>query len=451
MLLHERAADLALLLLWFVPRCIVTVWIMIAAEERTPAPTLALDNLPAAFRTRDARIAQQWLGIAAVRESGAGEELAETPLLDHHHAPAFVTWDIRDLIGNLDLSDDILRLFERFVKRIVKLAEQIVLVERAVRNLVQFPLQIRRELHVHNVLEVFLEHIGDDKAELRRAELLLAALDIAALLNRLNDRRIGARTPDPHLLEGLDNRRVIVARRRLREMLLGFQLRECKGIARLELRQQGILFLLCNLRAHIDGGIALEPQLRAVCAQLIVPRRNLRSNRIVDGGGHLTRRKALPDQRIEAQLVAVQIRFDIRRRTHDARRADALMRVLCLLSHHIDIRMRGNIVLAICLAEIAACLIHGEARDTRRIRSHVGDKPRRTMTPKYNALVELLGNHHRAPRGKAKLARGILLQRARRKGRCSLLAALAALDLLNGKVLPCQIVRQRLRLRLTVQ
>ena len=73
------------------------------------------------------------------------------------------------------------------------------------------------------------------------------------------------------------------------------------------------------------------------------------------------------------------------------------------------------------------------------------------MTPQNNALIELLGNHHRASRCKSKLTRRILLQGTGRKGRRSFFPALTALDLLHEKFLLCQIIRQCLRLCLAVQ
>ena len=73
------------------------------------------------------------------------------------------------------------------------------------------------------------------------------------------------------------------------------------------------------------------------------------------------------------------------------------------------------------------------------------------MPSEDNALIELLCNHHRTARGKAKLTRSILLQRTRGKRRRCLLAALAALDLLDREILTRKIVGQLLCLGLTVQ
>ena len=365
MLLHKSTTDLAVLLLRFVPRCIVTVRIAVTAEECPSAPALALDNLAAAFRTGNTCVAQERLRVAAVGKTRAREELAEASLLDDHHAPAFIAGNIRNLVGNLDGADDFLCIFECFLEGRVEFAKQVVLVECTVCHLVQFALEICRELHVHNVLKILLKHIGHDEAEFRRAELLFSTLHIAAFLDGLDDGGIGARTSDAHFLQCLDNGGIVVARRRFGKMLLRFQFRKRKHIPRLQLRQQGILFLFCNLRTYIDGGVALELELGAVCTQLVVSRRNLCRNRIVDGCGHLARRKTLPDQRVETQLVTVQILLHIRRCPHNARRADRLMRVLRLFAHRIDIGTRRNVFLAVFLCEIAPCLVDGEIGNAR--------------------------------------------------------------------------------------
>ena len=449
--LHKRTANLAGLLLWFIPCCIVTVRITVTAKECPPAPALTLDDLAAAFGTGDTGIAQERLCIAAVGEAGTGKKLAETSLLDHHHASAFIAGNIRDFIGNLDRADDIFRLFERFVKRHVEFAQQIVFVKRAVCDFIQLSLKICRELHIDNVLEIFFEHIRHDEAKFRRSKLFFAAFHIAALLDGLDDRRIGTRPTDPHLLQCLDDGRIVIARRGFGEVLFGLQFGECQRIPRLKFRQKCVLLLLCNLRAHIDGGIALECELRPVCTQTVSPRLNLRRNGIVNGSRHLARRKTLPDERIEAQLIPIQILLDIGGGSQDARRADRLMRVLCLLAHHVDIGARRNVFLSIGIREKVPRLLNGKVGDACRIRSHIGDETGRPVPSKDNALVELLGNHHRTSRGKAELACRILLKRACRKRRSGFLAAFAALHVLDAELLSRKIIGQRPCFCLTVQ
>ena len=55
------------------------------------------------------------------------------------------------------------------------------------------------------MLKVFLEHIGHNKAELRRVKLLFTTFNIAAFLYSFNNRRVRARAPDAHFLKRLYN------------------------------------------------------------------------------------------------------------------------------------------------------------------------------------------------------------------------------------------------------
>ena len=108
---------------------------------------------------------------------------------------------------------------------------------------------------------MLLEHIRNDEAQLRRAELLFPPLHIAALLDGLDDGRVRARTPNPQFLEGLDDRRVVVARRRLGKVLLGIQCPQRQRITIHEVGQERVLLLLCCFRPNVDSSIALELQL----------------------------------------------------------------------------------------------------------------------------------------------------------------------------------------------
>ena len=95
-------------------------------------------------------------------------------------------------------------------------------------------------------------------------------------------------------------------------------------------------------------------------AEAIVPCRNLCRDGVVDGGRHLTCGKPLPDERIEAELIAVQVVLHLCGRAQDTRRTDCLVRILCLLPHRVDIGTRRNILLPVLLTEKTACLIHGK-------------------------------------------------------------------------------------------
>ena len=108
---------------------------------------------------------------------------------------------------------------------------------------------------------MLLEHIRDDEAQLRRAELLFPPLHVAALLDGLDDGRVSARTPNPQFLEGFNDRCVVVARRRLGKVLLWIQRSQRQRITIHEVGQERVLLLLCCFRPDIDSGISLELQL----------------------------------------------------------------------------------------------------------------------------------------------------------------------------------------------
>ena len=127
------------------------------------------------------------------------------------------------------------------------------------------------------------------------------------------------------------------------------------------------------------------------------------------------------------------------------------MCILRLLPHRVDIRTGRNILFSVLFTEETARLVHGKIRNARRVGTHIRDEAGRTVTTKNNALVELLSDHHRAPRRKPELACRILLQRTGRKRRRGFLPALTALDLLYGKATLCQIVRQSLCFRFVME
>ena len=278
---------------------------------------------------------------------------------------------------------------------------------------------------------MFFEHVVDEEAEVGRLEMLVLAHDVAARQNRLNDRRIGARTADVLFLKCLDERRLVVSRRRFREVLLGQEIQEGKRFPCRKFGQEHVLFLLV---VGIDGEEARELQRRAGSARdVALACRHADAHRIEDGGRHLARDEALPDQGVEAKLLTRQIFFHKLGRVLDTRRPNRLVRVLRLLARRIDIGLFGQVIRAERRADVAAYLIEREVGKARRIRAHVGDEADGAAPAKFDAFIELLGDHHRAARREAELPRCVLLHAARRKGRDRIAPALALLDLLNRK------------------
>ena len=127
------------------------------------------------------------------------------------------------------------------------------------------------------------------------------------------------------------------------------------------------------------------------------------------------------------------------------------MRVLRLLARHVDIGLLWHIRLAECFEQEGLRLVLRELRDARGIGSHVGDETGRTVASELDALIELLGEHHRLARGEAELARGVLLQGARRERSRRAALALAAAHRLDDELLLHDVLCDGHRLALVVQ
>ena len=91
---------------------------------------------------------------------------------------------------------------------------------RAFGDLVELLLHPGREAQVNDLREVVDQQAIHHLADVCRGEPLVLAPDVAPLLDGRQDRGIGGGPPDPVLLQGLDERGLCVAGRRLGEMLL---------------------------------------------------------------------------------------------------------------------------------------------------------------------------------------------------------------------------------------
>ncbi len=127
-----------------------------------------------------------------------------------------------------------MRLGERFFEGVVEFVQDVVPLHLLVFDLVEIGLDMAGEADVHDLREVGAELLGDDVAARRGVELAIFLLHIAAILNRLDDRRVGARPADAFGLERFDQRRFGESRRWGGELLLGFDRNRVNRLALLE-------------------------------------------------------------------------------------------------------------------------------------------------------------------------------------------------------------------------
>src|SRR5690606_3719892 len=141
------------------------------------------------------------------------------PPLDHHRLAALLARPVGGDLLALDVAHLGLRLLELLLEGPVERAEQPAPVLGALLYLVEIRLHLRREVARHDLGEALDEQTVDEDAELGREEPRLALLDVPAVDDRRHDRRVRRRATDAALLELLDERRLGVPRRRLREVL----------------------------------------------------------------------------------------------------------------------------------------------------------------------------------------------------------------------------------------
>ena len=142
-----------------------------------------------------------------------------------------------------------------------------------------------------------------------------------------------------------------------------------------------------------------------------VPGGDVGGHRVVDRGQHLAREEALPDQPVERELVlGEEARQHLGLARHRAR-ADRLVRFLRALLGLVDGRRVGQVLAPQPPGHPLAGLLLRLRGHAHRVGAHVGDETDRALVAELDALVELLGQHHRLLGREVELAARVLLQR----------------------------------------
>ena len=336
-----------------------------------------------------------------------------------------------------------LRERELLLEGAVELAEHLDPVEVVVLDLVELLFHLARVADVQDLGEGLDELVGHDLAKVGRVEAALELLDVVALLDHGDDRGVRAGAADPLLLEDLDQACFGVARRRARELLLRIRVH---GRERLLLTHAGERLLIRTLRHARDLVEAVEDQHAARRAERARPR-GVGSALDRDRGGvplrwrHLARDCALPDQRVETQLVRVQRPRHLLRRQLHVRGTDRFVGFLrILVGAAEEVGLLGEVLVAEALADVRAHRVQGLAGDVRRVRTHVRDQTDGSLAGNVHTLIELLRGTHRPLRGKAQPIRARLLQRARDERRRRAAARALGFDRLD------RVLRRRINL-----
>ena len=256
--------------------------------------------------------------------------------------------------------------------------------------------------------EALAERLGRHAAARERQLFVGALLPLLALLDHItavDDRRdgrcIGRRAADTQLFEPLDQRRLVVARRRHRETLRGRNGLIEHLVARREFGQQpfAVLGRLLVGRLRIEPQETVETHHFARGNELFAAAVDRdRDRRAVQlGRNHLRSDRALPDQVVEPLFG----RRTLDRLPLDIRRADRLVRLLSPFGLGLVVMVR-RILLAVEIRDLLLALRQRQRREVHRVGTHVGDE---------TLLVEVLRDGHGLRNRHPQLAPRLLLQR----------------------------------------
>ena len=253
------------------------------------------------------------MGVAALRKAGTRHKLAVAARLDDHGAAALLA----DLIGRDVLDLDalalhvLLGLLQALLKALIELVDRLDPVCLAGLDHIELFFHVSAEFHIDNVGELLHHDRVDGLTQRGRFQLFLILLDIAAVHDGRDDRRVGGRAADAVLLQRMDERCLGVERRRLGKLLVRRQLFERQLLAFLQRGQGGLLFLRVVGGFLIQRREAVKRHPEAGCAEKILPRRDGCRDRVLNAVGHLACHKAAPDQAVQLGGIAADALLDL--------------------------------------------------------------------------------------------------------------------------------------------
>ena len=172
------------------------------------------------------------------------------------------------------------------------------------------------------------------------------------------------------------------------------------------IRNLGVLFFIVIFAVQLQE--AREFQHGACCAQLVVGSINRQGGNVINSIRHLAGNNAVPDERIQLQLVVGEVLLHLGRGTHDAGRTNRLMRILSVLFGAVMVGLGRAEFAAEVLLDVVTDFVHSYVRQTHGVGSHVGNKADGGFAQGY-AFIKLLCEHHGLFGAEVKLFVGLLL------------------------------------------
>ena len=345
---------------------------------------------------------------------------------------------------------------DRLLERGPEVPEDVPPLESAVLHLVEFRLHLRGESDVELTRELLDHDLLHRLPGRRREEPALLEFRVVPLRERRDDRGVRRWAADAALLELLHQRRLGVARRRFGEMLCRLDLAHRRVLSRLDRRERLLVLQRARVpffaRLLVEREEPVELHDRPGRPEEVAAQVEIHGGGVEDRRRHLRRHEALPDERVELELLRREELRDALRRARRFRRTDALVRALrrVVLAGGEEARRVGEVRLGELRSQVLA---RGRGRRVGHphvVRAHVRDEADGALgLSQLDALVQVLRETHRALRTESELLRGLLLQGARLERRLRILPSLAALEVGDVEVrAPLQVREDLLRRRL---
>ncbi len=132
-------------------------------------------------------------------------------------------------------------------------------------------------------------------------------------------------------------------------------------------------FLVHGNVAGLHQGRAIGPQHGAL--RTVGAGEHFHRDRVEHRRRHLAGDGAFPDQRIQRELIGLELVLDVRRQHAGRGRANRLVRLLSVFRLGlVDSRLFGQSLLAVQLHDDIADLADGLLREIERVGAHVGDQ-----------------------------------------------------------------------------
>ena len=165
-------------------------------------------------------------------------------ILDHHPASAQIAFLIADLIRNGHLRQLLFRQLHGRVQIRIEIGYHSLPFDAALFHGIQQSFHAGGKMHIHDRGECLFHHMIHNFSKFRHIEIFFFFHHIASGQDGSDGRRIGTGAPDPKLLQGPHQSRLVIMGRRLGEMLPGVKRPKRKDAVLSKAHGQGILLFI---------------------------------------------------------------------------------------------------------------------------------------------------------------------------------------------------------------